>query len=146
VDAAQTRLRVHFIKDTPNAAALQLAITEATITGGETIPTVAVNDGWHWDTDANNRPFVELSVDVPGAVSTYTFAFTPKQPVLDRVYDHVAFTFKAGCPSTIDCARPAVAAEPSLEAAPPIDYLAKDFEGFRRALSDFSALRYPAWQ
>jgi hypothetical protein len=29
---------------------------------------------------------------------------------------------------------------------PPIDYLAKDFDSFRRALSDFSVLRYPAWQ
>ena len=29
---------------------------------------------------------------------------------------------------------------------PPIDYLAKDFEGFRRALFEFSALRYPAWR
>ena len=29
---------------------------------------------------------------------------------------------------------------------PPIDYLAKDFRSFRKALSDFSALRYPEWQ
>ena len=29
---------------------------------------------------------------------------------------------------------------------PPIDYLAKDFLSFREALSDFSTLRYPAWQ
>src|SRR5207249_4867388 len=28
---------------------------------------------------------------------------------------------------------------------PPIDYLAKDYDSFRKALSDFSALRYPEW-
>ena len=37
-------------------------------------------------------------------------------------------------------------ARPSPAAAPPIDYLAKDFPSFRRALADFSALRYPDWR
>jgi hypothetical protein len=147
-DTAQTRLRVHFIEATPDAAALGAAITSATITGGETIPTVAVNPAatWHWDTDAHGRPVVELSVDAPGDFSTYTFALVTGAPVLDRVYDHVPFTFKAGCPSTIDCEPPAVVAELGASAAPPIDYLAKDFDSFRRVLSDFSAVRYPAWQ
>src|SRR5262249_3756939 len=35
---------------------------------------------------------------------------------------------------------------PLPENTPPIDYLAKDFQSFKKALSDFSALRYPAWQ
>lgn len=147
-DAAQTRMRVHFIEAKPDAGALSAAITGATITGGETIPTVAVNvpATWHWDTDARGRPFVELSVGAPGDFSSYTFALVTDAPVLDLVYDHVPFTFKAGCPSTIDCLRPEVGDEPAASGAPPIDYLAKDFDSFRRALSDFSAVRYPAWQ
>ena len=56
------------------------------------------------------------------------------------------FSFKAGCPSDLDCATPAPLCPPSAGDAPPIDYLAKDFLSFRQALLDFSTLRYPAWQ
>ncbi len=56
------------------------------------------------------------------------------------------FSFKAGCPSDLDCqAAPVVCPAPPSD-APPIDYLAKDFLSFRQALLDFSALRYPEWQ
>ena len=34
----------------------------------------------------------------------------------------------------------------SRDTAPPVDYLAKDFDSFRHALADFSSVRYPAWQ
>src|SRR4029077_1925574 len=54
--------------------------------------------------------------------------------------------FKAGCPSTLDCVRPPVECPAPDDTAPPIDYLAKDFDSFRKALSDFSGLRYPAWK
>ncbi|HEU4734140.1 MAG TPA: baseplate J/gp47 family protein, partial [Kofleriaceae bacterium] len=64
----------------------------------------------------------------------------------DPYLDHAAFSFKARCPSTLDCEAPPVVCPPEPTSAPPIDYLAKDFASFKNALSDFSALRYPAWQ
>src|SRR5262249_45927790 len=41
---------------------------------------------------------------------------------------------------------PSPACPPAEGNPPPIDYLAKDFLSFRKALLDFSALRYPEWQ
>ena len=56
-----------------------------------------------------------------------------------------AYSFKALCESTLDCEpRPHVCPPPAGE-LPAIDYLSKDFLSFRKALSDFSALRYPDW-
>ena len=136
-------MRVHFV----NAVALAGTVTGASITGGETIPTVAVNpinDATDWSTDAAGRPLLRLTVAAPGDFSFYTL--TLSSPVLDRFFDHAAFSFKALCPSDLDCAPPPVICPPLPEDLPPIDYLAKDFLSFRKALSDFSALRYPNWQ
>jgi predicted phage baseplate assembly protein len=85
-----------------------------------------------------------LRVAAPGDFSTYRLAVP--SPVLDPFFDGVPFTFKAGCPSNLDCeAQPAPC--PAAQAdTPPINYLAKDFLSFRQALLDFSALRYPDWQ
>ena len=67
------------------------------------------------------------------------------EPKLDPFFDSAPFSFKANCPTTLDCATPAPSCpEPTAEQVP-IDYLAKDFGSFRQALSEFSALRYPAW-
>ena len=55
----------------------------------------------------------------------------------------MAFSFKARCPSDLDCETPPAPCPPPNGNAPPIDYLAKDFLSFRQALLDFSALRYP---
>lgn len=144
---AQTQLRVHFIHTAPNQAVLAASVTRATITGGETIPIVPVTAAT-WGT-VDGRPTLDLTVAAPGDFSTYTLALVTEAPAvskLDRFYDHVAFTFKAGCASTIDCEHPPVQCPPLTDSAPPIDYLAKDFDSFRQALSAFSALRYPEWQ
>ncbi len=147
-NAAQTVLRIHFLEVTPDGAALSAAITGATISGGETIPVVAVTppSAWLWGTTPAGRPVVEISVSTAGDFSTYSLTLQVSAPILDRAYDHVAFTFKAGCPSTVDCAEQPPALPPFPDTAPPVDYLAKDFESFRHALADFSSVRYPAWQ
>jgi hypothetical protein len=139
----QKTLRVHFI----NAVAVSGTVTAATITGGETIPTIAVNpisDATDWSTDAQGRPLLKLTVPVAGDFSFYSLNLT--SPVLDRFFASARFSFKALCPSDLDCATPAVICPARTKDLPPIDYLAKDFLSFRKALSDFSALRYPNWQ
>jgi len=150
VDPAQTQLRVHFLEATPVAD----KILAATITGGDTIPSVAVHPiapaDWDLDDDDDDdRPTLDLRVDAPGDFSSYQLTLVPRDPAdpgLDRYFDHVAFSFKAGCPSTLDCEpRPHACPVPD-EQAPTIDYLAKDAGSFKRALLELSAQRYPGWQ
>jgi hypothetical protein len=138
----QTLLRVHFL----NAVTVTLAPTQApTITGGETIPTVTVlpipASAWGWD---EGHLTLTLQVQAPGDFSTYNL--TVFGTGLDPFFDWIPFSFKAGCPSDLDCAPATQPCPPLVGDPPPIDYLAKDFLSFRQALLDFSTLRYPAWQ
>ncbi|MGH7841782.1 MAG: baseplate J/gp47 family protein [Candidatus Binataceae bacterium] len=136
---------MHFL----NAVLMYGHVMAVTITGGESVPIVAVspiNDATDWSLDTNTpqRSLLKLTVPAPGDFSFYTLTLT--SPLLDEYFDHVTFSFKAKCPSDLDCELPALECPPLARDAPPIDYLAKDFLSFRKALSDFSALRYPEWQ
>ena len=138
----ETTLRVHFF----NTVAVTGTITGATITGGSAIPTVepAPIAPADFSLDDEGRPLLTLRVPAPGDFSFYTL--TLASTALDPFFDHVPFSFKARCKSDLDCEAPLPPC-PALEGdPPPIDYLAKDFLSFRKALSDFSALRYPEWQ
>ncbi|HEV8322823.1 MAG TPA: hypothetical protein VG389_14510 [Myxococcota bacterium] len=148
VNPEQTRLRVHFVSPKPDKDALAAGVgaTAVTITGGVTVPAIPVRAPLTWGVDAEGFPTMELSVAAPGDFSTYTLRLAAAPGLLDPFFDHAAFSFKAGCPSTLDCEVPEPEGPPRAAGAPPIDYLAKDFASFRKALSDFSALRYPAWQ
>ena len=155
--ADQTQLRVHFLNAVPLRGKLAAAMP-VTITGGEVIADVPVNpvdEATDWSADSDGRPVLSVSVRAPGDFSLYTLtvsAVSPAggAPVLDPFLDAATFTFKVNCPVTVDAGGPAGPAGPPYRPAPAttdpaIDYLAKDFASFRRALSDFSALRYPAW-
>jgi hypothetical protein len=139
---AQTTLVVHFL----NAVPVQSTLTGTPkITGGETIPDVIVDPILGPDWGHNDRHVtLTLRVPTPGDFSFYTLAIP--SPVLDPFFDHATFSFKARCPSDLDCRPPPVICPPVETETPPIDYLAKDFLSFRQALLDFSALRYPNWQ
>ena len=83
-------------------------------------------------------------MQAPGDFSNYTLHM--QSAALDQFFSTVQFSFKALCPSDLDCEPPPVQCPPVTTEVPPIDYLAKDFLSFRQALLDFSALRYPQWQ
>lgn len=145
-NCAQTTLRVHFLNDVSIAGSPAQPISP-TITGGETIPTVAIlpiNPATDWSEDADGRPLLTLHVAAPGDFSIYTLTIV--NDAIDPFYNHVPFSFKALCPSNLDCATPQSTCPPSGGTLPAITYLAKDFLSFRKALSDFSALQYPGWQ
>jgi hypothetical protein len=136
-------LYVHFI----NAVAVQTPTIAATITGGDSLPTIPVapiDDTADWSVDIEGRPVLTLRAKVEGDFSNYVLTLLGA-PALDLVYASSTFSFKANCPSDFDCAPPPLVCPPDDTAVPPIDYLAKDFLSFRAALMDFSALRYPAW-
>ena len=139
---SQKNLRVHFF-NTVEVDGTLIGDEPVTITGGETVKQVKVRNP-QWAHDSKLRPILDFEVDEPGDFSNYTL--TIRSPKLDRFYDHVLFSFKARCESNLDCATPPHVCPPPAGDVPPIDYLAKDFLSFRKALSDFSALRYPEWQ
>jgi hypothetical protein len=139
----QTILNVHFLNHVEVAGSPPMLLNP-TITGGETIPTARVLPPQDWSHDADGRPLLTLYVAAPGDFSFYTLSLPA--PGLDPFFDHVKFSFKARCKSDLDCEVSAPPCPPLAGNPPPITYLAKDFLSFRKALSDFSALRYPAWQ
>jgi hypothetical protein len=139
----QIQLFVHFlntmpVEGTPSGGPL------VTISGGEVVATVGVDPASiAWSADDEGRPVMAVEVAAPGDFSTYQLAINSGS--LDPYFQSAPFTFKANCPTTVDCASAALA--PAREAAEqvPIDYLAKDFASFRQALSEFSTLRYADW-
>jgi hypothetical protein len=145
---AQTTLVVHFLNNvghqTPSSPP-KLSATP-TISGGDTIPTVAVRPvaPSDWGTDPGHHLTLNLYVDAPGDFSTYIL--TLAAPWLDSFFASARFSFKALCPSDLDCETPPPVCPPPAGRLPPIDYLAKDFLSFRQALLDFSTTQYPGWQ
>lgn len=142
VESAPSDLRVHFL----NTVAIADTGAIAKIDGGDSVSSVAVADvaAADWGNDAEGRPLLTLHSLNAGDFSNYTLHLD--SPTLDRYFSTRVFSFKVFCPSDFDCAPPPLECPPDDAMAPPIDYLAKDFSSFRRALSDFSALRYPDWR
>jgi hypothetical protein len=140
--SGQPVVRVHFL----NLVALSGTVTNPQITGGDTIPTVAVNpiDSTDWSFDPEGRPILQLTAQAVGDFSFYTLSLT--SPKLDQYYSTTVFSFRPNCNTNLDCDAPAPPCPPLAGNPPPIEYLAKDFLSFRQALLDFSALRYPQWQ
>ncbi|MCA3624586.1 MAG: hypothetical protein IOC52_10465 [Methylobacterium sp.] len=72
-------------------------------------------------------------VDREGDLSPYWLVVN--HPALDPFSSEIAFSFKAGCPTEYDC-KPLCDCEPPAFLEPALDYLAKDYQSFRRLLMD----------
>lgn len=138
-----TGLYVHFL----NAVAVADPGLSAAITGGDRVPEVPVGPtaATDWSQDFNGRPVLRLSVPDRGDFSTYTLTIK-NAPTLDPYFTQVPFSFYAFCPSPVDCRTPPPFCPDSDDPLPSIDYLAKDYDSFKRALSEFSAQRFPEWR
>lgn len=132
------------------------------IGGGERIKAVGIL----WCAPANAlppqaEPGLADSVDDPartlvvrtdsnGDYSVYTLAIVASSGAAtppagyDPRLSSIAFSFKVECPSDFDCAALA-ACPPAPGASPGIDYLAKDYQGFRRLMLDRLSLLVPGW-
>lgn len=62
----------------------------------------------------------------------------------DPLLAEVTFSFKVECPSEFDCEAACTCPDGVLH-APPIDYLVKDYQGFRRLMLDRMGLLAPGW-
>jgi hypothetical protein len=155
----QRRLFVHFLF--PIAAPLSLA--QFVISGGDRIRAIgitAVAGGQAAAEPLTGPPFgttipagatiATLAVDQAGDFSEYelrlrTDANTPEPPPgFDPVGASVTFRFKALCPTDRDCGQPAACTE-APPSQPTLDYLTKDYTGFRTLMLDRLATLLPNW-
>jgi baseplate J-like protein len=133
------------------------------IDGGERLPVVPVE----WVAPADNLPagtppaLVDGIDDLPrtlvvrttvfGDFSRYTLHLRASsgsdQPPggFDPKLSEIEFSFKVECPSDYDCAGKTLC-PPAPASKPDIDYLAKDYTGFRRLMLDRLTLVSPGWQ
>ena len=132
------------------------------IDGGERIPVVAVE--WVAPADAlpadTDPALVDGIDDLPrtlvvrtrraGDFARYTLRLlatsgSAEAPAgFDPILSGIEFSFKVECPSDFDCADAATCPPPP-RVRPDIDYLAKDYPGFRRLMLDRMNLRVPGW-
>jgi hypothetical protein len=91
-----------------------------------------------------------IRTDSEGDYSRYTLWIvadldTDTPPAgFDPILSTIAFSFKVECPSDFDCGEIRTC-PPEEHERPPIDYLAKDYPGFRRLMLDRMALLAPGW-
>jgi hypothetical protein len=135
----QRLLRVHFVRP---PTGLTIAKENVRVGGGERIMEIQVVDA------AFDGDVLVVRVASPGDYSTYTLSLVePHGAPLDGVdplLSAVDFSFKVECPTDFDC-RPVCSCPPEPRDDPPIDYLAKDYESFRRLMLDRLALVAPDW-
>lgn len=93
---------------------------------------------------AGNDRQALLTLDQIGDFSIYTLTFV--DPLVDPYFASHRFRFRLDCDDPFDCRAPVAPppVEPEIPVA--IDYLAKDYSGFRQALLDFIPTRLPVWQ
>jgi hypothetical protein len=135
----QRVLRVNFVR---RPAGLTISEPNVRIGGGERIREIPVDDA-SFDGDV-----LVVRVATRGDFSTYTLRLVEPDgsplAALDPLLAAVDFSFKVECPSDFDC-RPVCACPPEPRDEPAIDYLAKDYESFRRLMLDRLALVAPEW-
>ncbi|WP_321963650.1 putative baseplate assembly protein [Paraburkholderia sp. J7] len=144
VGASQTTLDVHFLGKAP----ADLNATNLRIEGGAPVSISAIR--LNREPDPAFDDWLEIDVGRPGDWSTYTLAVVnpedgSRMTGFDPCFACVTFSFKASCPSDLDCCATPVCPPPA-RPAPDIDYLAKDYDSFRRLILDRLALTMPAWQ
>jgi predicted phage baseplate assembly protein len=153
VDEADQRiLHVHFLDKAPE----NITEKNVRIDGGRRIRNIQVKTVRLCDPDDPDlADCMEVIVDKAGDFSTYTLCLVEvdksNRPTdiplsgFDARYACVDFSFKANCPSDLDC-EPEDTCPPTILVEPEIDYLAKDYASFRQLILDRLALVMPDWQ
>lgn len=91
-----------------------------------------------------------VRTDSTGDTSTYRLSLVQSaahpEPLagFDPMFSAVDFSFKVECPNDFDCAD-RLECPPRSESPPMIDYLVKDYAGFRRQMLDRMSLLLPDW-
>jgi hypothetical protein len=150
VDDQQRTLRVFFLGRAPE----KLEKANVVLAGGRRIRDVEITAiDVHRQRDTTLDDYFEVHVNKAGDFSIYTISLvnvvngqpTPDpMPGFDPRYSHVDFSFKASCPSDLDC-KPQCSCPPPVRTQTDINYLAKDYESFRQLILDRLAVVMPRW-
>jgi hypothetical protein len=152
VSADQRTLTVYFLGKAPGRIEKENVLVE----GGRRVTGIRVLDlRIHREDEPDLDDWMDVVVDRPGDFSAYTLRVAgldedgqPTQdpmPGFDPRYSRLEFSFKAGCPSDLDCKTQETCSPPQRE-EPEIDYLAKDYASFRTLILDRLALVMPGWK
>jgi hypothetical protein len=133
----------------------RISVQNVRIEGGRRIRDIKVE---YVDRISRDEPELEdclrVKLDKLGDLSTYTLRLVDAKegvqtnnslPGFDPRYSHAEFSLKACCSSDLDCKTERVCPPKKLN-EPEIDYLAKDYAGFRQLILDRLALIMPDWQ
>ncbi len=148
----QLTLTVYFLGRAPK----EISPANLQITGGERITGIKVTGVLvQRPEDKTLDDSMEVTVDQAGDFSVYQLCICALDqrghatgaPLdgFDQRYACVEFSFKAGCPSDLDCHAPMVCPPPK-RTEPEINYLAKDYESFRQLILDRLAVTMPDWR
>lgn len=142
----QVHLDVYFLND-PQTLAVPLGNTLAAgqiriYSPFSVTPDIPLSAPFAWAM-VGTRNVLKLTVAQPGDFSIYRFHID--NPVVDPFYNDVNFSFKANCPSDLDCLPPARECPADEPVDFPVDYTARDYNSFVQTLTDFAAQRYPGW-
>jgi hypothetical protein len=162
VSQSQMDLRVTFLGKAP----ARIDSPNVVIEGGQRITGIRVKNlrVFRID-DPDLDDYMVVTVDHSGDFSTYTLRVVEADenglPVFrgdsqtgdkfvvlrgfDPHYASLDFSFKASCPSDLDCAD-TTTCPPPVRVQPEINYLAKDYGSFRQLILDRLALIMPDWQ
>jgi len=95
----------------------------------------------------NGRDVLHVVTETPGDFSRYALtlldAVSPSR--IDPFFNAVPFRFQAGCESDLDCKPTSSACPSTTEPDVAVDYTARDFASYRRALLELASLRWPSW-
>lgn len=149
-DPQQVTLNVFFLGKAPET----IGAANVVLTGGRRIRDVKITSvRVHRQPDGTLDDYLEVHVNKTGDFSTYTISLvsvvdgkttSDPMPGFDRRYSQVDFSFKAGCPTDLDC-KPQCSCAPTQRTQPEINYLAKDYESFRQLILDRLAVIMPQW-
>ncbi len=144
----QRTLTVYFLGKAP----AEIGVANVRVEGGRQVRDIRVlRVDVHRELRRGRDDWMDVTVSQPGDFSTYTLRLVAPghsgRPMVgfDARYATLDFSFKAGCPSELDCAE-AVPCTPAVTPPPDINYLARDYAGFRQLLLDRLAVLLPDWR
>ncbi|MEM8957349.1 MAG: putative baseplate assembly protein [Pseudomonadota bacterium] len=135
----QTRLHLRFVKALPGPGGIPtapLAPGDLTITGGDRIRGIGVTSV------AADGDALVLTVSAAGDFSPYTLTIDADVPGFDPALRAIVFSFKVHCDTGGDCA-PGDLDSGEVRYEPRLDYLARDYDSYRRMLLDRLAVTAP---
>src|SRR6266851_3120821 len=144
----------YVVKRTGDARTENIEKANVVLSGGRRIRDVQIKAvRVQRQPDPTLDDYLEVRVNKAGDFSNYTISLVktadgqPTSEPMDKFdprYDEVSFSFKANCPTDLDC-KPPCTCPPPQRKQPDIDYLAKDYESFRELILDRLALIMPEW-